>query len=350
MIKIAIIGTGGMANAHANNYKNIPGCKIVAGVDIDSTRVEAFAREHNIPQTYTSVEELIKKCDFDAASVVTPDAFHVPCALPLVKAGKHVLCEKPLAPIAKEAKKLVTAAKKSGIINMVNFSYRNSSALHKIHDLVSKGKLGRIMHFEAHYLQTWLTAKVWADWKKTPAWLWRLSTAHGSKGSLGDIGVHIVDLTSYAAGESIVAVNSQLKTFKKQVPNERIGDYKLDANDSSFMRVELSGGGMGAISTTRWATGQPNSLALNLYGDKGAVRLDLDKSYDTFEACLGRDVDKAQWKTINCKKTPNMWQRFIKSIKTGKNDASDFERGWQVQKALDACFASDESGKTVKIR
>ena len=350
MIKIAIVGTGGMANAHANHFKQIPGCKLVAGVDIDAGRVAAFAKEHGIAKTFTSVQELIRDCDFDAASVVTPDAFHVACALPLVKAGKHVLCEKPLAPEAKAAKKLVTAAKKSGVINMVNFSYRNSSALHKIHQLVSAGKLGRIMHFEAHYLQTWLTSAVWADWRKTPAWLWRLSTKHGSKGTLGDIGVHITDLASYAANEDIVAVNGQLKTFSKEPPKERIGEYVLDANDSSFMRVELSGGGMGTISTTRWATGQTNSLALSLYGDKGAVRLDLDKSYDSFEACMGRDVKSVTWKTVTCKKTPNMWQRFIKSIKTGHNDAADFERGWQIQKALDACIKSDETGRTVKSR
>ncbi len=349
MIKLAIVGTGGMAHAHARSYEAIKGCKIVAAVDVDPKRVEAYAKEFNIPETYTSVQDLIKHSDFDAASVVTPDAFHVPCALPLVKAGKHVLCEKPLAPIAKEAKKLVDAVKKTKVINMVNFSYRNSSALHKIHDLVAKGKLGRIMHFEAHYLQTWLTSPVWGDYKTSPQWLWRLSTAHGSKGSLGDIGVHIVDLTSFACADSIKQVNGQLKTFKK-VKGDRIGEYKLDANDSSFMRVELNGGGLGTISTTRWATGQPNSLALLLYGDKGAVKLDLDKSYNEFEACMGKDVKTATWKTISCKNTPNMWQRFIKSIKTGKNDASDFERGWQVQKYLDACIASDKAGKAVSIR
>ena len=340
MIKLAIVGTGGMGNAHAASYAAIPGCKVLAAVDVDRARAAAFAKKHKIPEVYTSVAELLKQSDFDAASVVTPDAFHVTCALPLVKAGKHV---------AQEAKKLLRAAEKSKIINMVNFSYRNSAALHKIQDLVAKGKLGRIMHFEAHYLQAWVAAPVWGDWKTQPAWLWRLSSKHGSKGSLGDIGVHIVDLATYACNDSVKKVNGHLKTFSK-AKGEKIGEYILDANDSSFMRVELAGGGMGTISTTRWATGQTNSLALSLYGDKGAVRLDLDKDYASFEACLGRDTKTSTWKKITCKQTPNMWQRFIKSIKTGRNDASDFERGWQVQKALDACIASSDSGKTVTLK
>ena len=139
-----------------------------------------------------------------------------------------------------------------------------------------------------------------------------------------------------------------LKTFKK-VPGDKLGEYKLDANDSSFMRVELSGGGMGTITTSRWATGQMNSLALSLYGDKGAVRLDLDKDYTSFEACIGKDALSNTWKTVKCKNTPNMWQRFIKSIKTGKNDASDFQRGWEIQKSLDACIKSDQTKKTIKV-
>lgn len=348
MIKLAIVGTGGMANAHANAFKEIPGCKLVAGVDINEDRAREFCDRHGIPAAYGSVEELLKKCDFDAASVVTPDNFHVSCALPLVKDGKHVLCEKPIAPTAPEGFKLVKAAEQAGIINMINFSYRNSPALHAAHDMVARGVLGRIMHFEAHYLQTWLTSPVWGDWRTTPAWLWRLSTGHGSKGALGDIGVHIVDLATYAANEGVTTLNAQLKTFSK-AKGDRVGEYVLDANDSAYLRVGLAGGGMGVISTTRWATGQPNSLALFLYGDKGGLRLDLDKSYTQLEVCRGKDVAKAQWKTITCRQTPNMYARFIRGIKTGKNDPSDFRRGWEIQKILDACFVSDKGGKTVPL-
>lgn len=348
MIRIAIVGTGGMARVHAESFLKMKGVKLVAGVDVNPERCKAFCDTHGIPEAYTSVEDLLKNCAFDAASVVTSDAFHVACALPIVKAGKHVLCEKPIAPVATEAKKLVDAAKKAGVINMINFSYRNSSALQHAHNLVASGKLGRIMHFEAHYLQAWLASPIWGDWRTTEAWLWRLSTSHGSKGVLGDVGVHITDLATFAANDTVKTVNGKLKTFHK-AKGDQIGEYKLDANDSSYMRVELAGGGVGTICATRWASGQPNSLALCLYGDQGGLRLDLDKSYEELDVCLGKDFPKAKWKTIKCKATPTTYERFIRSIKTKKNDPADFERGWQVQRVLDACIKSDQSGKTVSL-
>ena len=348
MINCVIVGTGGMASAHAQAFQNIRGCKIVAGVDIDLQKAKAFCEEHGIPKAYDSVESLLKHEDFDAASVVTPDAFHQSCVLPLLKAKKHVLCEKPLAPVATDAKDMWQKAKKSGVIHMVNFSYRNSSALQKVQQVVASGKLGRIHHFEAHYLQSWLTSNAWGDWKTTPAWLWRLSTEHGSKGSLGDIGVHIVDLASFACNENITEVFGQLECFSK-APNEQIGDYKLDANDSSFMTVKLSGGGMGTITTTRWATGQCNSLAIRIHGEKGGIRLDLDQSYDEYEICTGKDIHTSTWKTKKAKSSPTIYQRFIKSIKSGINDPSDFQRGYEIQKVLDATITSNEQKTIVQL-
>ena len=350
MIKLAIIGTGGMARAHATAYKAIPRCKVVAGVDLDGNRVRDFCKTHSIPHAFTSVEEMLAERDIDAASVVTPDVAHVGPSLVMIRAGKHVLCEKPLAPTAKEAKKLVDAIRRrKNLIHMVNFSYRTSSALHAVHKLVAAGRIGRIMHLEAHYLQTWLSSTIWGDWRKSPSLLWRLSTDRGSKGVLGDIGVHIVDLASYAAAEDIVSVNGRLKTFSK-APRNRIGQYTLDANDSATMQIELKNGGIGTITATRWATGQVNSLRLLLYGDKGGVRLDLDRSYDEYEICVGKaNVNKARWKIIKAPKTPTMYERFIKGITSGKNDSSDFIRGWNVQKVLDACSASNDVGRAVRI-
>ncbi len=349
MIKIAIIGTGGMAHAHANMLNSLPGNRLVAGVDIMEDNLNRYCDKFDIAHRFQSVKELLKWGDFDAAVVATTDAAHVPCALPLVKAGKHVLCEKPIAPTAAEGKKLVNAAEKSGVINMINFSYRNNPCLHHAQKLVSEGKLGRILHFEAHYLQSWLTNTAWGVWQESPGWLWRLSKDHGSKGALGDIGVHIVDMATYVANEAVSSVNCQLKCFPK-APKNQIGEYKLDANDSALMRVELKGGGLGSITTTRWATGQINSLKLKLYGETGAIRIDLDESGQELEVCLGADVKKAKFKTVKSRQTPNLHKRFLKAIRSGENDASDFRRGWEVQRVLDAAFTSDEESRDVKLR
>jgi predicted dehydrogenase len=349
MIRIAIVGTGGMANAHARGLQALKGCQLVAGVDIHDINLNTYCDRYEIPNRFASVQELVKWGEFDAAVVATIDSAHVPCSLPLVKAGKHVLCEKPIALSAGEGRRLVTAAEKAGVINMINFSYRNNPVLHHARKLVASGKLGRLMHMEAHYLQTWLTAPVWGEWRETPAWLWRLSTAHGSKGTLGDIGVHIVDLATFVANEEVKSVDCMLKTFPK-APKNQIGDYHLDANDTALLRVELTGGAVGTINATRWATGQINSLKLSLYGETGALRLDLDKSSTELEVCLGSDVKTATFKTVKAPQTPNMHARFLRAIRTGKNDECTFRRGWEVQRVLDASFRSADQSKTIRIR
>jgi predicted dehydrogenase len=347
MIRIAIVGTGGMANAHARAFAAIRGCKVVAACDIIPERAEEFAKRHGVPAVYAEFDRLLSEVDVDAVSNVTPDAFHAPISLKAIAEGKHVLCEKPLATNYSDAAKMARAAKRKGVINMVNFSYRNSAAIHRAHDLISRGEIGRVIHLEASYLQSWLTSRHWGDWQGSQAWLWRLSSAHGSRGVLGDIGVHILDFASYAAGD-VKAVNCRLKTFPK-VKGNRLGDYVLDANDSAVITVELAGGAIGTVHTTRWATGHANSLLLRVYGDKGAIVVDLDKSGQEVRICRGRDVDKQVWKTIRCRPTPTIYQRFIRSIRTGTNDQPDFARGAAIQKVLDACFQSDAEGRTISI-
>ncbi|MBC8012388.1 MAG: Gfo/Idh/MocA family oxidoreductase, partial [Burkholderiales bacterium] len=297
-VRVAILGTGGMANRHVELFKLIPGVEIVAGCDVDRARVEAFCLKHGIPATgaYTDFAQLLRECPCDAVSNVTPDAFHAALSIQALKAGKHVLCEKPLGLNHAETTRMVTAAKKVGTVAMVNFSYRDWSALQDIAARVHAGELGELRHVEASYLQTWLSSPIWGEWSTTPAWLWRLSTKHGSKGVLGDVGVHIVDFATYPAGP-IKKVFCQLKAFDK-APKNRIGEYPLDANDSAVINVEFANGALGTIHTTRWATGYPNRLALKLHGTKGAFAFDSDLGTDSYRACVGPDVATAKWQDV----------------------------------------------------
>jgi predicted dehydrogenase len=347
MIKIAIIGTGGMAHAQATQLQNIKGCRVTAACDVDKARVAAFASKFGIPQSFTSPEKLLKTADIDAVSNITPDAMHLPISLKVIAAGRHVLCEKPLALNAPDANRMAAAAKKRGVINMVHFSYRSSAAVQKAHALIASGKLGAVVHFEASYLQSWLSSKIWGDWKTNPAWLWRLSTKHGSKGVLGDVGVHIIDMATFIAGD-VATVNCKLKAFTK-LKGKRMGAYPLDANDSAVMHCELKNGALGVIHTTRWATGHANSLKMRVHCERGAIAIDLDRDYSTLEICSGDAIDKGKWTTLECPPTPSILARFVKSVRTGKNDMPDFARGAAVQRMLDACFESDASGKTVRV-
>jgi predicted dehydrogenase len=347
MIRIGIVGTGGMANAHAGAYQRIRGCKLVAACDIVPKRARDFAKKYGIADVYTDAEEMLDDAPVDAISVVTSDDAHCPVSLAAIRRGKHVLCEKPLAVDYPEARKMAAAAKRKGVINMVNLSYRNSAAIHKAHDLVAGGAIGRVMHMEASYLQSWLVSKLWGDWRKGTGWLWRLSKAHGSLGTLGDIGVHLFDFATYGAGD-IAKVDCRLKTFPK-AKGDKVRGYKLDANDSVVATVELANGAIGTISTTRWATGYTNSLLLRIFGDKGGIVVDLDRSYSEIQVCRGKDIDKAKWRTVRCPRVPDMYHRFITSIKTGKNDQPDFARGAAIQRVLDACVKSDKTGRAVRV-
>jgi len=346
-VKVGIIGTGGMAAMHADLFAEIKGCQVVAACDIDPARVEAFAARCKIPRVYTDTAAMLKDGGLDAVSVVTPDAHHASVSIQALKAGLHVLCEKPLAVNYPEARKMVAAAKKAGTINMVNLSYRNSAALQKAKELVADGKIGEIVHVEANYLQGWLPTKVWGDWRTTPAWLWRLSSKHGSKGVLGDVGVHILDFASFPVG-SVKAIQARLKAFPK-APGNRIGEYVLDANDSATMMVEFANGALGTIHTTRWAAGQKNSLFLRLCGTEGSILIDLDQSWDRLKLCSGKGLLKGDWVEVKCPATPNNHHRFIRSIQTGVQDQPDFARGAEVQKLLDACFVAEKSRSMVRI-
>jgi len=347
VVRVAIIGTGGMANNHAKRFKDVPGCKLVAAVDVSRERVEKFSADHGIANVFNSVDELLAWNEFDAVSIVTPDGFHAAQSIQCLKAGKHVLCEKPLALNHADAMKMVVAAKKAGVINMVNLSYRDWPAIQAVQAVIASGKIGDVRHVEASYLQSWLPSKIWGDWRTTSAWLWRLSTKHGSRGVLGDVGVHIVDFATFPAGP-IKSVYGKLKAFDKAKGN-RVGEYVLDANDSAVMTVEFANGALGTIHTTRWSGGHANRLFLKISGSKGSVEIDSERSTNSYKISVGADLDKAQWKEVTCKPTPNNYARFIKSIRTGKQDQPDFARGAEVQKVLDAVITSDAKDKPVKV-
>ena len=248
-VRILILGTGGMAKNHAENFAAIPGVTVVAGIDTRAEQLAAFKAAHSIPHGFPSVQEAVAWGEFDAVTNVTPDAAHYATTLPFLAAGKHVLCEKPLATNAAHAEEMAAAAAKAGVVNMVNLTYRNVAQLQKAREIVTSGQIGTVRHVEASYLQSWLVSKAWGDWRTESQWLWRLSRKHGSNGVLGDIGVHILDFASYGSGLEIEHVFARLKTFDK-APGNKIGDYDLDANDSFAMTVDFNNGALGVIAVS----------------------------------------------------------------------------------------------------
>ncbi|MBP7000371.1 MAG: Gfo/Idh/MocA family oxidoreductase [Amaricoccus sp.] len=346
--RILLLGTGSMANSHAERFATIPGCRLVAAVDVDAGRAAGFATRHGIPQAFGDLGEAIAWGGFDAAVNVTPDGAHKATSLALIAAGKHVLCEKPLAVNHADAVEMADAAEAAGVINMVNFTYRNAAALQAARALVAAGAIGPVRHLQASYLQSWLTAKHWGDWRTDERWLWRLSSAHGSMGVLGDVGVHILDLATYAAGEPVVALGARMKVFDK-AEGGAIGKYRLDVNDSVVINVELAGGALGVVHATRMATGKANELDLLLHGELGALRLWTDGGSSTLEACLGPDIEIQRWRPVECAPPPRIADRFVAALQTGVNGEPDFRRGAEMQRLVDLVAAADAEGRTLPV-
>ena len=340
-MRLLVLGTGGMARNHVESFQKIPGVEVVGGVDVAQDRVDAFCDKHNIKHRFTSLDDAIKWGQFDAATNVTPDKAHHPTTMALIAAGKHVMCEKPLAENHAKALEMTEAAEKAGIINMVNLTYRNVAPLQKARAMVQAGELGTIRHVEASYLQSWLVSKAWGDWRTESQWLWRLSKKHGSNGTLGDVGIHILDFASYGAGLEIDHVFCRLRAFDK-APENKIGEYELDANDSFTMAVDFTNGALGVVHSSRWATGHLNELKLRIYGEKGSLEVRHTTEGSWLSGCLGANVENATWQDIDAGTVPTNYERFVEAVRTGKNSEPDFRRAADLQKVLDLAIVSDE--------
>ena len=221
MVKIGIIGTGNIAGYHAHEYKKIKGVKITSCCDTNEKRCREFAKKFGIPKIYTDYREMLANEELDGVTNSTPDAMHAEISIAVAKQKIAVLCEKPMAVTLKQARKMLDAVNEYKVINMVNFSYRVSSALQQAAKVIASGSIGRLIHVESSYLQSWL-CNSWGNWWKKDGGLWRLSYRHGSKGVLGDIGCHIYDMTTLLCGD-IKEIYCRLETFDKGFPGNRVG-------------------------------------------------------------------------------------------------------------------------------
>jgi predicted dehydrogenase len=339
-MRMLILGTGGMAKNHAKSFAAIDGVSVVAGVDVDPNRLDAFRAAHDIPHGFASLDAALAWGEFDAVANVTPDSIHHSTSIAALKAGKHVFCEKPLATDAIKAFEMVEVAEQSGLINMVNLTYRNVAQLQKAREIVTSGQIGTVRHVEASYLQSWLVSKAWGDWRTESQWLWRLSKKHGSNGVLGDIGVHILDFASYGSGLDIDHVFARLKTFDK-APGNKIGEYDLDANDSFTMNVDFSNGALGVIHASRWATGHFNELRLRVYGDKGSVEV-LNGKTSHLKVVMGEDIETATWRDLEVPPVPTNYQRFAEAVRTGQMQEPSFRHAAELQKVLDLALVTEQ--------
>ena len=226
---------------------------------------------------------------------------------------------------------MADAAEAAGVINMVNLTYRASPALQKARAMVVAGEIGELRHMDASYFQSWLVGRHWGDWQTEDRWLWRLSSAHGSKGVLGDVGIHVLDFATYA----LQATSPRSRAGRATRRQHRIGAYPLDVNDSAVMSVELRNGALGVIRRrgTRPAASTPPPLALR---HQGALRVMTDGKVSSLAACLGADIDTQTWRPVE----PPVETTTSASPRPSAQDQQrpDFRRAADLQRVLDLCL------------
>ena len=338
-----------MASAHADNFAKIEGVSVVAGVDTNKTNLSNFCDRFDIQHRFTDLAEAITWGEFDGACNVTPDGVHYSTTIALLNADKHVFCEKPLATNYADAAEMAKTAQDRGLVNMVNLTYRNVAAIQKARELIGSGAIGDVRHFEASYLQSWLTQSAWGDWATSHKWLWRLSTAHGSHGVLGDIGIHILDFARYAMGQNVASVSGRLQTFDK-APGGKIGEYTLDANDSFVMHLATNGGAIGTVHTSRFATGHHNELRLRVWGTAGGLEVTNNGELGTIRTCVAPNLETTQWKDLPLTGVATNYQKFAQAVMNGGPQDPDFAHAAQLQAVLDGAISSDrDQGRSVEI-
>ncbi|MGW8767634.1 Gfo/Idh/MocA family protein [Streptomyces sp. NPDC055815] len=290
---VGMVGYAFMGAAHSQGWRTAgrafdlplrPVLAAVAGRDADAVR--AAARRHGWAAAETDWRALIARDDVQLVDVCTPGDSHAEIAVAALEAGKHVLCEKPLANSVAEAETMAAAAEAAaarGQIAMVGFNYRRVPALAYARSLVADGRLGTLRHVRVTYLQDWL---VDPDFPLT----WRLEREHAGSGALGDLGAHAVDLAQYLAGEPLVGVSALTETFVRKRPrlagagagglgggagSEVYGQVTVD--DAALFTGRLASGALASFEATRMASGRKNALRLEINGEKGSLAFDLER-------------------------------------------------------------------------
>jgi predicted dehydrogenase len=286
---LGMVGYAFMGEAHsqawrsASRFFDLPLKVDMAAVcGRDEARVAAAAEKLGWRTYETDWKALLGRDDIDLIDVCTPDDTHAEIAIAALRAGKHVLCEKPLANTVAEGEamtEVAAAASERGVRSMVGFTYRRVPAIGLARQLVADGRIGDVRHVRAAYLQDWITDP------EAPL-SWRLQKDKAGYGALGDIGSHIIDLTEYITGEYVTGVSGAMETFVRERPlpasfsglsgvagSER-GEVTVD--DAAIFLARFSGGGLATFEATRFAAGRKNAIRIEINGSNGSLAFDFE--------------------------------------------------------------------------
>ena len=381
VLRVGMVGYAFMGAAHSqawrtvNRVYDLPARVRMALVcGRDEPKVAEAADRLGWDGHTTDWRRLIESDEIDVVDICTPGDSHCEIALAALAAGKHVLCEKPLANTVEEARQMTAAAARAraaGVRAMCGFNYRRVPAVALMRRLVADGRLGEIRHVRAVYLQDWIVDP------QFPL-VWRLQKDRAGSGALGDIGAHIIDLTQYVTGQLISGVSAVTETFVKERPlpagssglaaqadgnGRATGPVTVD--DAAVFVARLDGGALATYEATRFATGRKNALRVEINGSLGSVAFDLERLNELEFLDATRPAAEQGFSRILVTEPEHPYlsawwppghiigyehsfthevRDFVEAVATGTDPAPSFADALQVQLVLDAVERSAAGG------
>jgi len=373
-IGIGIIGYGGVARVHAMAYKSIPfhyglsaGTVRIAGVaDANAGTAKSAAGELGCGMWTTDFRDLLAREDVEVVDVCVPNYLHEEVILAAAAAGRHIFCEKPLSMNLEQGRHMVAAVSQAGVKNQINFNFRCYPAVSRARQLVDDGFLGRVFSFRGCFYRS-----SYINPEKPLSW--RLSKKISGGGALFDLGSHVLDLIYYLLGE-FDSVQAVMDTLIKERPISLGSKEKglVDVDDIVLMQVRMQDGVLGALEISRMGTGATNDLRVEIFGDKGALRFNLeDPSFlEVFDV---RDPEKPLGGMSGFRKIQTVgryegikapdWSmapgfvstfvesqyQFLKAISEDLPTSPTLADGLHIQEVMEATLQSSLAGRWVKL-
>ncbi len=376
-IGIGMLGYAFMGKAHTNAFKTLPYMiypppaipRLVAIAGRNEEGVSEAARRYGYEKYCTDWHSLIEDPEVELVDNGGPNDTHAEPSILAAQAGKHVLCEKPLARTAEEAKAMLDAVNKAGVKHMVAFNYRFVPAIRQIRNLIDSGALGRIYHFRAVYLQEWIMPHY-----NAPKW-WRMDKSVAGSGALGDLGAHIIDLAHYLVG-GVKNLSAFTRTFieERDVPGEG-ATSRVDVDDAFVAAVEFENGAIGTLEATRFAAGRKNFNQFEINGEKGSIRFNLERLNEMEVFWVGEEPKTTQgfhnvivteghhpwisnwwphghiigWEHTFIHEISHFLNAIVCNEEVGPHGAT-FEDGYRTAVVCDAILESQNTGRVVSIQ
>ncbi len=380
-LNIALIGYKFMGKAHSNGFRQVahffpdvgvePVMKVLCGRD--AAGVQEAADQLGWEETATDWRQVVGRPDIDVVDIATPSDTHHTIAIAAAKAGKHIICEKPLALTQADGRAMVDAVRQAGVKNMVAFNYRRVPAIAQARKMIREGRLGTIYHFRANYLQDWI---VDPDFPL----VWRLQKEVAGQGTLGDLGAHIADLARFLVGD-VTEVVGMTQTFIKRRPklagttgglgaaaSREMGDVTVD--DAAAWIARFESGAMGTFEVTRFGTGNRNGEHIEVNGSEGSLRFSLERLNELEYFSRKDEADVQGWRDVliteGVHQYANAWwpsghiigweqtfthefYDFFRAIVEDRPASPSFEDGLKVNQILDAVEKSSETRSWQKV-